>query len=200
MSSYTTEHILMSLLAEVVVEEWLNRQGYFTIRGIKLGNDEIDILAIRPRSNGTIERRHIEVSISTNPISYFSPLPKSVRAATGRSVSAKRRNPELLAEAVLGWVDKKYRKPNKVQLFGSLGGGDWSKEFVVHRVKYPDEIELIRSYGINIVYLSDIVKEMRSGKTPIKAASGAELMELMSLATTDDQGVIEALEAATQTK
>ena len=38
----------MSLLAEEVVEEWLNRNGYFTIRGIKVGVDEIDILAIRP--------------------------------------------------------------------------------------------------------------------------------------------------------
>jgi hypothetical protein len=47
----------MSLLAEVVVEEWLNRRGYFTIRGVKLGNDEIDILAIRPFANGHIERR-----------------------------------------------------------------------------------------------------------------------------------------------
>ena len=27
----------MALLAEEVVEEWLNRQGYFTIRGIRLG-------------------------------------------------------------------------------------------------------------------------------------------------------------------
>ena len=42
----------MSLLAEVVVEEWLNRRGYFTIRGVKLGNDEIDLLAMRPLSNG----------------------------------------------------------------------------------------------------------------------------------------------------
>ena len=190
----------MSLLAEVVVEEWLNRQGYFTIRGIKLGNDEIDILAIRPLSNGNIERRHIEVSISTNPISYFTPLPKSVRAVTGRALSAKKRSPELLAEAVLDWVDKKYRKPNKMQLFSSLGGGDWSKEFIVHRVKYQEEIELIRSYGIKILHLSDIVKEMRSGKTPIKAASGADLVQLMSLATVDDQVVVEVIEAATQTK
>ena len=107
----------MSLLTEVVVEEWLNRQGYFTIRGVKLGNDEIDILAIRPLSNGNIERRHIEISASTNPISYFSPLPKSVRKATGRALSAKKRSPEILAEAVLDWVDKKYRKPNKCSFF-----------------------------------------------------------------------------------
>jgi len=30
----------MALLAEEVVEEWLNRQGYFTIRGIRLGVHE----------------------------------------------------------------------------------------------------------------------------------------------------------------
>jgi len=126
----------MSLLAEVVVEEWLNRRGYFTIRGVKLGNDEIDILAIRPLSNGNIERRHIEVSASTNPISYFSPLPKSVRKASGRALSAKKRSPEILAEAVLDWVDKKYRKPNKLQLLNSLGDGDWSKG-LLRRAAFP---------------------------------------------------------------
>ena len=190
----------MSLLAEVVVEEWLNRRGYFTIRGVKLGNDEIDILAIRPLSNGNIERRHIEVSASTNPISYFSPLPKSVRKATGRALSAKKRSSEILAEAVLDWVDKKYRKPNKLQLLNSLGDGEWSKEFVIHKVKYPEEIELIRSYGIKILQLSDIIKELRSGKTPIKAAAGADLLELMSLAAADDRVAVEVIEAATKTE
>jgi hypothetical protein len=190
----------MSLLAEVVVEEWLNRQGYFTIRGVKLGNDEIDILAIRPLSNGNIERRHLEVSASTNPISHFSPLPKSVRKATGRAVSAKKRSPEILAEAVLDWVDKKYRKPNKLQLLHALGEGDWSKEFVIHKVKYLEEIALIRGYGIKILHLADIIKELRTGKTPIKAASGADLLELMSLAAADDRAVVEVIEAATQTE
>jgi len=38
----------VALLAEEVAEEWLNRQGYFTIRGIKLGVHEIDILAFKP--------------------------------------------------------------------------------------------------------------------------------------------------------
>ena len=37
----------MPLLAEEVVQEWLNRQGFFTIRGIKAGNSEIDLLAVR---------------------------------------------------------------------------------------------------------------------------------------------------------
>jgi hypothetical protein len=50
----------MALLAEELVEEWLNRQGYFTIRGIKLGVHEIDLLAIR--SHGSeLECRQLEV-------------------------------------------------------------------------------------------------------------------------------------------
>jgi len=37
----------MALLAESLVEEWLNRNRFFTIRGIKHGLAEIDLLAIR---------------------------------------------------------------------------------------------------------------------------------------------------------
>ena len=67
-------------------------------------------------------------------------------------------------------------------------------------MKYPEEIELIRSYGIKILHLSDIVKELRTGKTPIKAASGADLLELMSLAAADDRVAVEVIEAANQTE
>ena len=37
----------MALLAESLVDEWLNRQGFFTIRGIKHGVGEIDLLGVR---------------------------------------------------------------------------------------------------------------------------------------------------------
>lgn len=41
----------MSLQAETLVEEWFNRNGYFTIRGIKDKIDEMDILAIKNLDN-----------------------------------------------------------------------------------------------------------------------------------------------------
>jgi hypothetical protein len=53
------------------------------------------------------------------------------------------------------------------------------------------------NFGEGIV--ADIVKELRTGKTPIKAASGADLLELMSLAAADDRAVVEVIEAAKQT-
>ena len=57
----------MALLAEELVEEWLNRQGFFTIRGLKLGVHEMDLLAIRPRPDGSLECRHVEVQASMRP-------------------------------------------------------------------------------------------------------------------------------------
>ena len=66
----------MALLAEEIVEEWLNRQGYFTIRGIKMGVHEIDLLAVKWLGNGKTECRHIEVQASMRPVSYISRVPK----------------------------------------------------------------------------------------------------------------------------
>ena len=37
----------MAALAESLVDEWLNRQGFFTVRGLKHGVDEIDLLGVR---------------------------------------------------------------------------------------------------------------------------------------------------------
>ena len=61
----------MALLAEELVEEWLNRQGYFTIRGIKIGVQELDLLAVRFK-DGKSECRHIEVQASMRPMSLQS--------------------------------------------------------------------------------------------------------------------------------
>jgi hypothetical protein len=41
----------MAALAESLVDEWLNRQGFFSVRGVKHGVDEIDLLGIRPNGS-----------------------------------------------------------------------------------------------------------------------------------------------------
>ena len=110
----------MSLLAEEVVEEWLNRQGYFTIRGIKLGVDEIDLLAIRPRTGGELERRHIEVQVSVRPVSYICRVPKQVQRLTGRAANSAKRSSDELVTGVAEWVEKKFKKPNKLAMMQAL--------------------------------------------------------------------------------
>ena len=65
----------MALLAESLVEEWLNRDGFFTIPGVKHGVGEMDILAVRPNRDGTVTGRHVEVQVSFRSIGFIASKP-----------------------------------------------------------------------------------------------------------------------------
>ncbi len=56
----------MANFAETLVEERLNRKGYFTVRGAKAGLPEIDLPAVRPVWQGT---RDAMVATSTTACS-----------------------------------------------------------------------------------------------------------------------------------
>jgi hypothetical protein len=171
----------MALLAEEIVEEWLNRNGYFTIRGIKLGVHEIDLLALAIRGS-TIEARHIEVQASIRPISYLCPLPKNTQKETGRSpMSMKQRTSKELADGVTEWVNKKYHQDTKKRLRNALYQGVWKYELVIHNIKFPEELRLIEKQGIKIYRLADIVKNLSAGQTIIQSAAGSALLELVML-------------------
>ena len=93
----------MALLAEEIVQEWLNRLGYFTIRGVRLGVDEIDLLAVR-FVEGLPECRHIEVQASMRPISYISRVPKVDQRAGVRPNSASRTDQQLIDGVASGSI------------------------------------------------------------------------------------------------
>ena len=172
----------MSLLGEEVVEEWLNRNGYFTIRGIKVGVGEIDILAIRPLPNGQHECRHIEVQVSINPISYITKVPAAIRKQTGIGAhNAKKRDPAQLEQGVQEWVDAKFNQPEKIKLRNCLCAGSWTKELVVGAVKHEEELDLLRKAGVTIRRLKDILAEMVEKPSVVKSAAGADLYDLMLL-------------------
>lgn len=173
---------VMALLGEEIVEEWLNRQGYFTMRGIKLGVDEIDILAIRPLPKGKHERRHIEVQISINPISYITKVPSAIRKATGVGAhNAKKRDVAQLTQGVHEWIEAKFNLPRKVEMRNSLCPGSWTKELVVGSIKHEEELDLLRQAGITIHNLKDVLSEMVEKRAVVKAAAGADLFDLMLL-------------------
>ena len=171
----------MALLAEEIVEEWLNRKGFFTIRGIKLGVHEIDILALKLDKDDVI-CRHVEVQASMRPISYISKVPKAVQNATGRAaMSAKERSIEELEIGVKEWIDKKYYMEKKKRLRQALYQGKWEFELVVHQVKHPEELQLIKSNGITVHRLSDVVLDLEKSDSIIASASGAPLVDLVLL-------------------
>lgn len=172
----------MALLAEELVEEWLNRQGYFTIRGVKLGVHEIDLLALRLR-DGVPECRHIEVQASVNPVSYITNVPRDVQRGTGRaSGSAKHRSDDELRQGIAEWIEKKFDHPPKVRLRARLCDRAWTRELVVHKVKHDRELELMEEAGILVRRLSDIVGEIKHGSSNVlEGASGANFVDLVSM-------------------
>lgn len=173
----------MALLAEELVEEWLNRQGYFTIRGVKIGVDEIDLLAIRYDSSGKPECRHIEVQASMRPISYISRIPKNHLKEGQAATSAATRTPDILQAGVKEWVHKKYHKPKKVDVIKNLfPSQNWKSELVVNNVKSQEELAYIEGEGITLIPLSQVIRELNENNFQIQSASGADFADLIHLA------------------
>ena len=170
----------MALLAEEIVEEWLNRQGYFTIRGIKMGVQEIDLLAVKWQMDGKAECRHVEVQASMRPVSYISRVPKEEQKV-GRATNSAKRSNEELNQGVAEWVEKKFRRSDKKALMAKLWNGDWSSELVVNVVKSEEELKLIAGHGIKILRLNEIVSALARDSFVIGSASGADIVDLIHM-------------------
>lgn len=152
----------MALLAEQLVDEWLNRKGFFTLRGIKTGVHEIDLLGVRATKE-KLEGWHVEVQVSFRPISYIGKLSKDQQDAIGVRApnSAKKRSPELLKEGISDWLHKKFASPTKVQMRnGCWKGISWQHKFVHGVVKDVEELRLIGASGVELIPFSKVLHEL----------------------------------------
>ena len=170
----------MALLAEEIVEEWLNRQGYFTIRGIKLGVHEIDLLAVKSQAKGSVECRHIEVQASMRPVSFISKVPKKLQKA-GRAANSASRSEAELVEGVAEWIETKFHRPQKKALMQSLWSGVWSSELVLNVVKSQREVQLIQGHGIKVTQLNEIVASLAKDRGLVSSAAGADFIDLIHM-------------------
>lgn len=149
----------MSLLAENLVEEWMNRQGFFTIRGIRDGVAEIDLLGVRPR-NATPEAWHVESQVSLNPISYSTPLTAQRAALLGKAKTTAWKRPcEVVAESVVAWVEKKFNSKAKTKARERLWPRlQWKKKLVQGVAKYAEKQEKHDLFGATGTHLANIVE------------------------------------------
>jgi len=160
----------MARLGEEVIIEWLNCNGYFTIRSVKVGSSEIDVLAIKPLAGGGHHCRHIEVQLSPHPMSYI---------AAG-SMGAKKKTDEELRAAVKGWVDKKFNRPKVVDLRNGLCEGEWTNELVLWNVRYENEVREIERLGIKVWRLKTILEDMeKDSRGRHYSAAGRDLLALI---------------------
>ena len=170
----------MALLDEQIVEEWLNSKRFFTIRGIKYGNNrEADLLACRLQDN-KVECWHVEVHVSYEPVSYIS---KSIdtneknNEKKNKTSSAKKRTISKLENDVEEWINTKF-KNEKIQLVRKdfISNVEWIYKLVHANVKYPEELELIKSNGIELIPYNTVVSELMTNlnqKDNYKSSSSA---------------------------
>jgi hypothetical protein len=172
----------VALLAEELVEEWLNRQNFFTIRGVKEGVGEMDLLAIRHVDDGGVEAWHAEVQVGLRPVTYMSNLtPGLARKLNKARGSSVRRNTAILDECVRAWVTNKFHHPRKVQRRNRFWpGAEWTPVLVHGIFKYPEELRLIGSQGVRLIPLGTVLRDLCGQGCDFVAAAGGDLASLMA--------------------
>lgn len=160
--------LIMALLDEQLVEEWLNSNNFFTIRGIKHGNNnEIDLLACR-NQNEKPEYWHAEVQVSYSPVAYIS------------NSSAKKRTLEEVKADIEGWVEKKFTSKNVTNKRNSIVPNvDWKFIFVHGVVKDARELDLIKDYGVEIVSYDSIINELISNIHHKSSSTALSIVDLV---------------------
>ena len=169
----------MALIAEELVEEWLNQQKYFTIRNLKSGQNEIDLLGVKLNGKSKNELVHVEVSVSHSPMSWICRINQR---------SAARRSPEEIKSEVDAWVEKKYKSETKQLMRSNLiphtNTDDWGMMFV-HGVltdKNHEELEYMKELGINIISIKKIMLELQENDGNIfTGGDGREISNLISI-------------------
>jgi hypothetical protein len=169
----------MALLAESLVEEWLNREGYFTIRGVRHGLGEMDLLAVRPQSNDIVGW-HVEVQASFRPIGYIAREPAGDPKRRGSYVRV--RTPEQVQVCARAYVNAKFRAPDKVQLRERLWPSvTWSFHLVHAVVRYPQELEAFAHEGVTCHAFHQLLSDLsrRDGRS-FSGSAGGDLAEIIS--------------------
>ena len=172
----------MALLAESLVEEWLNRNRFFTIRGLKHGVGEIDLLGIRLEADGSVTGRHVEVQASFRPIGYIAKLTNTIARESGKGrTSAVARTPSQMAECAREWVDSKFRAQQKVKIREHLcPRANWSYHLVHAVVRAPEELLLFKTEGVQCHSFDLLLRELsqRQGQA-FCGSAGGDLAEIV---------------------
>ena len=175
----------MALQAETLVEEWFNRNGYFTIRGIKDKIDEIDILAIKNKGLNNWECIHCEVQVSVRPVAYISKLTNELVQELGvkANTSAKLRTEAQIEACAKHWVIKKFTAQKKQQIRHQLViDTEWKYMFVHGNVKDMRELDYISGEGVKLVSFKDVLHDLRSKNTTLEfsGSSAGDLVEIIN--------------------
>ena len=152
----------MAHIDETVVEHWLRRQGYSTVRGLatrakdpkKKGRKELDLLAIHV---GNRELIHTEVQSSPSPMNYLGEL-KSLDESVRKYIRDKFDDMRVqdMRNEWCRYQGFEVDRLRKMVVYQKL------KEKREHEEK--DQLEVLRDEGVEAVSFSEILRSLKSGR------------------------------------
>ncbi len=158
----------MALLDEQIVDEWLNRERFFTMRGIKCGVDEIDLLAVRLNENAP-EFWHVEVQVSYRPIGYI-----------GGDSNARKRTDDEILEGVKQWVEKKFTSERKIARRHEIQpNAKWRYVLVHGELKDVKELDYMRELGVELISYKTILKDVRDSKGKYSSSVASNIADML---------------------
>ena len=160
----------MALIDEQLVEEWLNRQNFFTIRGIKTGNDEIDLLAVRHNANGNLDYWHTEVQVSFRPVGYI-----------GGNSNASKRTAQHLRDGVSQWVERKFTSQRKIVRRNAIVTNvNWHYILVHAELRDTTELKLIESMNVRLVSYKEVLSDLCNDNVKTSSSIAASIVEILN--------------------
>lgn len=158
----------MALLDEQLVEEWLNRKNFFTIRGLKTGVDEIDLLAVKHGADVN-ECWHVEVQVSFRPVGYV-----------GGDTNARKRTEGELRGGVEQWVDKKFTSTRKIAKRNAvLPNAQWKYVFVHGVLRDEQELLHMQQLGVHLISYKQVLTELRDDEAAQSSSTANNIVELL---------------------
>jgi hypothetical protein len=114
-------------------------------------------------------------------LSYISTATKKERKSGVSAHSAKKRNIPNLKQCVKEYVEKKFSSDKVVDTRKQLANVQWEYYLAVGNVRFPEELEIFKENGINILKIKGLLDEFQNGTTEflIKKAKGSDLVDLM---------------------
>jgi hypothetical protein len=161
-------------IIEEVISNWFISKGYFVINNLKVGVNEIDLLAVKFK-NGIIDQKiHIEVQASSNPIGYI-----------GGSSSAKTRSESQIRTGVRLYIEKKFTQNKIKKVVESYFGKEYEKWFICGALKDERTIQIFEQNQIKVFRVWEILDEYKSifknKKNYLGTAQGNRYQQLLVL-------------------
>lgn len=158
-------------IIENIVADWFNSKGYFLIQNLKVGVNEIDILAVKFSSKQRVDDSiHIEVQCSSNPIGYI-----------GGSKSAKKRNISEVESGVVAYIDKKFNNFKIKHVIEGLIGNKYRKIFICGKLKDEDTVKYFERNGVEVMRIWNIFNEIKNNKGEYKTSEGNRYHQILHL-------------------